>query len=454
MKKISIISMIIIFINLFLKEIYLKFNNIYPLIIIPALVILIFSIYFYAQGIQRNISIICFSISAILMMYKFDYNILYTSLEKSTGMIAIFTVLPLLTFPIEQGNYSEAINNYITKIEKKRSGVFVILVIFHLILTIILNIPAMTIIQKIIEKNRFSKNYLTRLYTAGYSFYMVFSPYDGIVNMVLLMTAVKYYEYFLYALNMGIFIIIISIILLKITDKTIPEISENLKEKKIKPVSKNDLKKIKQLLINILILILITIYSSYAFKSFNSMFIISFIILIYSLVWSFQTCTFKEYKSQFKSYINKATKFGSILVFLISTNCLGEILKYTSLSRYMEKGFLKIIFLPEYFIIEVLIIITVLLSLAGIHMIIPVTSMAMIIKPEFLKISPPAFALLLLICWISGMSISPFVPFSAMVAETIDEKITTVTFKYNRYFVVVVMITAPIIILFLNNILS
>lgn len=454
MKKVSVLCMIMVFVSMFLKEVGADFNDLYAVTIVPTLLLLIFSIYFYARGMQRNISVICFLISIFFMAGKFDYEIFYRSLEKSAGMVSIFAVLPLLTFPIENGKYSEAINDYMKKFKKRNNGIFVILVIFHLILTIILNIPAMTIIQEVIKNNKFSKNYLTRLYTAGYSFYMVFSPYDGIVNMILLMAGVRYYEYFLYALSMGIFIIFLSLVLLKTNDRDSKKVFENSGTQDSEKISSKSKMKIYQLSVNIFILILITVCCSYVLKSLNNMFVTSFIILCYSLIWSFQTCTFDEYKMQFKNYVEKVTKFGNILVFLISTNCLGEILKYTSLSVFMEKQFLKIMILPEYFIIEILIVITVLLSLTGVHMIIPITSMAMIIKPEFLNISSPAFVLLLLVCWISGMSISPFVPFTAMVADTIDEKITNVTFKHNKWYVILVMLAAPMIILILNKLLA
>lgn len=448
MKKISVICMIIIFLSVFFNELIFEFQKLYPIFVVSAVGIIIFSTYFYAKGMQRNISILCFFISAFIIFQNPNFSILYISLEKSVGIISIFIVLPLLTFAIEKGNYSEAIEKYIGKFERESSSIFIILIIFHLILTIILNITSMTIIQKIIDKNNFSKNYLTRLYTAGNSFYMIFSPYDGIVNLVLIMVSVKYYEYFLYALSVGILIILLSVILLKITDK-----DQNYKKETVK-VSKKDKNKIYQLMLNIIILILITVYSSYKFKISNSMLSIAVIILLYSIIWSFQTCNFKEYKTQFKDYIENTAKYGNILIFLISTNCLGELLKYTPISAYVEKGFLKIMFLPEIFIIEILLVLTVILSIAGVHMIIPVTSMAMIIKPEFLNISPPGFVLLLLICWISGMSISPFVPFTAMLSETINEKITSITFKYNKWFVFLILVTAPAVILFLDKILS
>ena len=458
MKKLSVICMGIIFINIFLKEFFSNFYSFYPQITMLSMGILIGTIYFYAKGLQRNISVVCFSVSIFLMIYnRFDCGILYKSLEKSVGMILIFLVLPLLTFSIEKGKYSEAMNEYIKKFDRKSNKIFVVLVIFHLILTIILNIPAMMIIQKIIEKNKFGKNYLTRLYTAGYSFYMVFSPYDGIVNLVLLMVGVRYYEYFIYALTMGAFIIIFSLVLLKITDKNGLEIMKEIggnKKNCSEMLLENGKRKVFQLLKHISILLGITVLSSYIFKNANNMMIISLVILFYSIIWSFQICNFKEYISQFEGYSEKVTKFSTILVFLISTNCLGEILKYTQLSEYMEIGFSKIIFLPEYFIMEILIGITVLMSLLGVHMIIPVTSMAMIIKPEFLNISAPAFVLLLLVCWVSGMCVSPFVPFSAMVAETIDDRIINVTFKYNKWYMVMILLFSPAVILVLNNLLQ
>lgn len=449
MKKIFFGAMVFIFLCVFLKEFFIGFENFYPYFISLGLGILIFSVYFFAKGMQRSISLLCFTISLLLLSQHFDTKLLYKSLEKSVGIICIFTVIPLLTFPIEKGDYSHSIKNFVSRFSKNNKFIFTILSLFHWILTIILNIPSIPIMQEIIQKNNFSKKYLTRMYTAGYCCFMIFSPYDGLLNMILIMYSVKHYQYFPYALLICLFIVGLSSVLLSFYEKEVEEEKNQI----IQKLSSFDKKKIFSLVGNIIFLIFVTILGDYMFTFKNPMLFISLIVVGYSLFWSFQNANFQEYKTQFKSYIERTTNFGTIIVFLISTNCLGEIIQNTSIGEIIEKGFLKIMFLPSYFLILTLILFTVALALVGVHMLIPVAAILMIVKPEFLGIAPASYPLVVMCCWISAMSISPFVPFPAVVAQTIDEDILKVTFKYNKIYSILLILLCPAMILLLNKIL-
>lgn len=444
MKKIFFMSMIYIFLNAFFVEFFKDFKSLYSNFILLGFLFLIFSGYFFAKGIPKNISIFCFSLSFLLLFLNkpFNFNLLYKCFDKSVGIICIFTVLPLLTFPIEKGNYSLSIRNFISQFNKNNKVILIFLILFHWILTIVLNISSILLMQEIIRENNFSKKYLTRMYTAGYCCFMIFSPFDGLLNMVLSMYSIKYYQYFSHAFFILLFILILSIVLVVFSEK----------ETESSPLSKNplspyDKKKVLSLIGNILFLISLTILGDYLFVFESPMLLISLIVFTYSLIWSSYNFHNKEFKIQCKSYIEKATNFGTIIIFLISTNCLGEIIKNTSLGVFIANNFSKLIFLPNYLLMFSLIFLTVILALIGVHMLIPITTIIMIIKPEFLGLSPISYPLFIMCCWISAMCISPFVPFSAVVAEAIKEDIFIVTWKYNKNFTLLLILLCPFIIL-------
>ncbi|WP_428865068.1 hypothetical protein [Clostridium sediminicola] len=79
-----------------------------------------------------------------------------------------------------------------------------------------------------------------------------------------------------------------------------------------------------------------------------------------------------------------------------------------------------------------------------------ITTLALTITPGIIGLSNVAFALTLLTCWYIAMSISPFVPFAVIVADTIGEKTVNVTFKYNLKYAITMLFAAPIIILLVN----
>jgi len=102
--------------------------------------------------------------------------------------------------------------------------------------------------------------------------------------------------------------------------------------------------------------------------------------------------------------------------------------------------------LPRYFTLQLIILSTALLSLAGVHMMITVAAIASALDPAALGLSAPGFALFLLTCWYVSMNVSPFVPFSAVVGEAIGEKPVTVALRYNVRMSVLMLVVAPLLI--------
>ncbi|MCG8639312.1 MAG: hypothetical protein MI862_06235, partial [Desulfobacterales bacterium] len=82
--------------------------------------------------------------------------------------------------------------------------------------------------------------------------------------------------------------------------------------------------------------------------------------------------------------------------------------------------------------------------LCGIHMLIPVTAMAMSLTPEMIGLTPPGFALMLLTCWFNAMIISPFVPFVVVSADTLGVSPLNVSARYNFRFSLVMILFSPL----------
>ncbi|MGI6226722.1 MAG: hypothetical protein ACOYJ1_10745 [Peptococcales bacterium] len=85
-------------------------------------------------------------------------------------------------------------------------------------------------------------------------------------------------------------------------------------------------------------------------------------------------------------------------------------------------------------------------------MMITVTTLALTVTPALIGLTNTAFALTLLTCWYMAMCVSPFVPFTLIVAETIKEKPLNIAFKHNLKFCLVMFFAAPALILLINQI--
>lgn len=448
MSYIYLISMlsyfILVSINIFL---HLP-SNLY--IVLSTVIILLFLIssLYMTRGIQKYISIISLLLGHIILFkYNLGFSYWYDSISKGFNMVILFVVIPTIAVPLKYGNYLNSLEDFIYSKKEKPGILFSFLVIFYLSLAIPLNIGSIPTMQKLIYNLNFPKKYLTMLYTAGYSSYMVFSPFDGVVNMVLMLTSITYGDYFIKGLSMLITIILVYCFFL-LLDK---DLLDELKKIMTKKAGRKNYKKLIELMINVIILIALAFLSEKYIEISNSIYVLTILILIYSCIWMVLIKLPKNiWQIERKEYSKSLLSFKNFLPFLIGANFLGAMIAKTPFKNYIALFLTDINNIPRYFVIQILILLTVILSLCGVHMMITITTLAYTITPASIGLTNSSFALTLLTCWFMAMSISPFVPFASIVSESIGEKLYNITFKYNLKFAAALIVISPLIITLLN----
>ena len=444
------LSVYYIFILTVINEITSIEFHLFTILLSIGIVVLIASALCLTRGFQLWISIICLIIGHILVFFNgLSFNIWYESITKLSGIVVLFAAIPMISFPIKYGNYLNSIEDFIGKHRNKTSLLFISISILHTMLALTLDIGSIPTVQKLIGHINLPKKYMTRLYTSGYASFIVFSPYSGLVNLLLLLAATSYTSYFVCGITMMVIIVLVSALFIKFDKPLLAELKKTMPSAK----DKISMSKIYELIIAVILLIIFAILAGEIIPVSNIIYAITLIVIIYSLIWGFLIKILKFYKYEFKNYNKNILSFKSIIPFLICTGFLGSIISETNLSSSIQTIVSYLNILPLYFIILTLILITMICSVIGIHMMIPVITMAMTLTPASLNLSSPTFVLMLLCCWFTAMSISPFAPFAAIVGETIEEKIPTITFKYNLKFAIAMLLISPAVILGLNSFL-
>lgn len=448
MKKIYILS-IICYCLLFAVNIFGVLSSNINIILSSIIIFsfLISSIYL-AKGFQKYISIIFFLVGSLISLkYKLDFPTYHYNISKGFTILILFLAIPFVAIPLKYGQYLESISDFIQSKKENPGILFFLLTILYIIIAIPLNIGSIPTMQNLINEVKFPKKYLAMLYTAGYSSYMVFSPFDGVVNMVLILTSINYSEYFLKSIIMVLTILGVSTLILITDKKLIIETKNGINGKS----TKCNYHKLLELILNIIFLILLAFLGEKYIKFSNNIFIIAVLIIGYSLIWLlFLKPPRIIWENEKKMYYSRLLSYKNFLLFLITANFLGSMIAITNVKEYIFVLLGIANTIPTYFMIQSLILLTILLSLCGIHMMITITTLAYIVTPGAMGLTNSSFALTLLTCWYLAMSISPFVPFSSVVSETIGEKVSNITFKYNIKFVISMFIISPLIIVFLN----
>lgn len=432
---------------------FFKFDlSVYEWISSFAIVWILLASLLICQGFLRTISIL-FLISGhlIYFIYEPGFAAWYDCMSKSIGIPLLFVAIPMIGFPLKHGGYLKSIESLLAAKRDQPGLLFLLLVVLHLAMTIVINIGSIPTMQKLLSGVGLPKKYLSLLYTTGYSSYMVFSPYDPVVNMVLIFSGITYAAYFPAALLMVVVILIVGLLLLK-SDPTLREeltvCYDGLPDRQESPW------KIYELFGHISVMITLAFISEHLMPLSSPLYGIALIIIVYSLIWGAMTKTLGKYHQEMKSYGANLLPFKGILPFLISATFIGSIFAYTPVNGLIEGVFNSLDFLPQVAVIEIFLLTTTILALCGVHMLVTITAFSSTISPEILGLVEPCYALLLLSCWFIAMSISPLVPFSAVVGDTIGEKATKVTFCHNRSYFIVMILLTPFVICFINWLLG
>jgi hypothetical protein len=439
------------------------------------------------RGYVLAVSILCLTFAGtIALVWRVPVLSLVQAFNKSSGIIAFIAVVPSVAIPIRLGGYVEAMGAFLSSdapagqaggsrgkpswpdqlgriIQPFTS--FLVLAGLQLLMTFVLNIGAIPTMQRLLDKARLPKPYLSLMYSTAYSSYMVVSPFDGLINAFILAAGASYATYVGRGLAMTGAIMAAGMLILAISPRSIrpgqdgqllqpglqPDLQQDrLPERQAGPIARRTTtpgRRILELATHIIAMIVLAVLSGRMVKLQNPAMGTAFVILAYAAFWlRLLGISRKELRGSVGEYALALGGFRAFLPFLISASFLGSIVAYSPLNQAIGSVLLHLNQLPRYFSLQAIMAVTALLSLAGIHMMITVAAIASAVDPALLGLDPPGFALFLLSCWFVAMNVSPFVPFSTVVGEAIGENPATVALRYNSKMALLMLILAPLVI--------
>lgn len=419
------------------------------------------------RGYVLAVSTLCLTAAgALALAYRVPFLSALDAFNKSAGIIAFLAVVPAIALPIRHGGYIDAMEAYIGGVGGRDSGGrlrrmadFLTLAAMELLMAIALNIGSIPTMQRLIGGSRLPKRYLSLVYSAGYSANMVLSPFDGLVNALILTAGTTYSGYLYKGLAMGAAIFAGGCAILLLDKRLAKELMPNAGSGSVSgldnagaPGDKAERiaapgRRILELAAHIAIMIALSAAAIGLLKPDNPSVATALVLLLWTAVWiralGIPWATLKACGGE---YLSALAGFRAFLPFLISAGLLGAMVAYTPFKDAVGSLLASMDGLPRYFTLQAIILATAALSLVGVHMMITVAAIAAALSPGALGISNPGFALLLLSSWFIAMNLSPFVPFSAIVGEAIGEAPMRVALRYNAKMAALMALVAPFII--------
>lgn len=400
------------------------------------------------RGFMQIASIVALVAGHLLIFkYHLGFSEWHTCLTKGILMPLLFVVIPLISIPISNGGYLESLEDFVARRRDRYSQVFLSLSLIHLALTVALNIASIIIFQRLLDPLNLPRKYLARLHIGVYGSNMMFSPYDPVLNMILLYLNVSYANYFLPALILVAAIVGLCLLFVLMDKKLLRDVCESLPE----ATEPKPLRKLAELMVHILTLIMLAFVGSLLLPDTPTIFIVAGIIVMYSLIWIFLIGAFGDLKRELRRYNSNFDDYIQFLPFLVTLSFFGSAVSLTPVRDHIGGVLFYLNGMPLYLVGMSFMVFVAGLSLCGIHMIIPVTTLALTVSPDSLNLTPVAFLSLLMVSWVGGMIVSPFIPFTAVASSAMRVKATTLAYRWGMSQLLPWILIGPILVIAINH---
>lgn len=407
-----------------------------------------------AKGTSFFISLLALGIGHYFCFkYQMGFDIWYDAITKNLPLAILFVVAPILSIPLKNGGYLKAFNYYVHEHINHTQSLFGILSSFVFFLGAITNLGSIRITHALVEEVNFPKKFLANVYAVGFSACITWSPYFGSVNLILYYTNVPFSKYVLYGFLYGLGALILGNLFFRRDTKLQKDVQNISYKESLEENNGLEKNKLKQLLLNLVLLLVEVIIGEKLFKFSNMMLLVSVIAIFHSLIWSILIKKSKEFKASLKNYHFIVLQVKSEVLFFLSAGFFGVIMANTPIKGYIANFFQSISGFSTFILIEIIIIITVLLSSVGIHQVITVTTLALALDPSLLGLSSLTFALTLIAGWTNAMALSPLAPFNIVLSGLLKENSFAICFKHNKVFGISLVIFSGLYIMLVNAIM-
>ncbi|KJS88252.1 MAG: hypothetical protein JM58_01455 [Peptococcaceae bacterium BICA1-8] len=401
-----------------------------------------------ARGIPFYMSLIALILGHFLILkYNMTYTIWLEGITKNLPLAIVFLMVPVLSIPLKEGGYLQAVNFFVSKYVTKTCSLFFALSSSVFGLASIANLGAVRVFHDLVEDVNLPPRFLAKVYSTGFASCMTWSPYFASVNLVLYYTGVSFSSYFLPGFLYGLSLLVLGNLLFYKDRQCQNEVRDSAQQIAEPPDSK---KKLYFLVLNLIGLFLAVIIGEKLFAFSSMMLLVSILALVYAVFWSFGIKRFKEFLRQMKNYDQNILQVKNEMVFFLSVGFLGVVMANTPLKGFIEVFFQEISGYSVFVVIEVIIILTALLSVVGIHHVITITTLGLSLKAQVLGLSDLSYSLTLIASYTVSMILSPFAPFNIIAGGLLKENSFVVSLKWNRTFAIMAILFSGVFITLVN----
>lgn len=422
----------------YLTAILFLINEIIPFDISPLYgifaLILLAAAFIVIQPVNKIIiSVLC--IAAVIISIQQEQQLLTVAASFGTNVniLALFLLIPLVGSYMSYTGYLNQLKEFIVRKSKgNKNHPYRLSFLLMVTAGLILNFGSMAIIRQIADESfrSFRMKKLTLHMMRGFACCMLWSPYFVNVGLVIALFDVSWF-------TIGGFGFILALIYGALSAAFLPQISfaeEKIiaNEEKETNVSSN----IKPLLGFTAVFILLSFFVYYAIDV-SMITVVSYLAVMMPFIFA----AVKKEALGFSHYIGSQitgsfSRLKNELAIFIAAGFFGTALSATTFGEVVTDSLLVWTLGSVLLFTLLIMLVTVLLALVGIHPIIIIIGIGSSISPAAVGISPEYAALLLLVSWTVATQLSPFSGQVLMASRLMNVQPMEIT-RENAWFVFV-----------------
>ncbi|MGE4271729.1 MAG: C4-dicarboxylate ABC transporter [Desulfitobacterium sp.] len=412
------------------------------------LVYLVITSFLQVRSTARLVAYFLFVVSfSLLIYYKAPLEVWVQGIGRNLYLIVMFTLAPLLAFPIRHGGYTKALKDMFKRYTRKDSDFYFGVSFMSFFLGVMVNIGALPLMYEICQSSEQRKNHklLGTSICRGITSSIIWAPNYATTALVLELTRAKWSAIFPYGVLLGISAIIVGWLNIKFNERGL---NNKLVIKSNEPQDKINWLQIFELFIFTMVLILGIVLIS-EFTGLATVIVVSMVALIFPICWLVYLGKPEIFITEFMDnyFPNNLPRLKNEIVLFTGAGLFSTAVVFSHLGDFIPAFLVGLTGNNILLLSSAVILITILLGLIGIHPIITITIIGSTVPPSMFDNSSAFLALTLTAAWSLATTLSPSSANVISMAGLVNHSLIEVGPKWNVKYVFTV---AMVFIVILN----
>lgn len=416
---------------LYLGNLFLKSELVNDLCFVLMVAVMLLSLP-AITGISRVIGYASLGLSAVLfILYQAPLGIWKQALMGNLYLVALFTMVPILSIPIRHGGYYPALQSFFRKYVYTNRRYYVMVSFTSAFVGVLVNLAVVPLVYQIVQASEISRNkkLMSSAISRGFATCAIWAPTTAAVALVIQVSGADWGRFAPFGILCGVISGVIGYTMTRFKRSetgALEEIeaevaafgdqgrsTENLNKPSIDPSSdysegSSNLNKIIELgAFSVILIVAVAVIS--VVTGIQTVIVVSMAALTFPFLWlgliGRLPVLIHEIKTSY--FRNRLTKLSNEIVLFVGAGMFANSITFSKLGLYIPLVLSRLVGDSAFLLAVAVIFGIVVLSAIGVHPIIPITIIGGTIQGSDFGVTSTYMALLLGISWSMGITLSP-----------------------------------------------